>query len=225
MKSLAARVITQSIGGLIVFAGLIFVPAGTWHYWQGWVFIATFTLCTVAYTIYNAVYDPALLERRMNVGPLKEKETSQKIIMTLTMLGFIALISLSALDHRLQLSPVPAYVSIVGDIVVALAFLSVFYVTKVNSFAAANITVESEQKVIDTGPYAYVRHPMYAGAFWMLVAIPLCLGGWYAIAVLAVMMPALIWRLLDEERVLHRDLPGYTEYTSRVTHRLIPFVW
>lgn len=219
------KVIWKSLWGLIVFALIIFVPAGTWHYWQGWLFITVFALCTIGYTVYNAVYDPALLERRMNAGPMQEKETSQKIIMSLAALCFVALIVLSALDYRFQLSPVPPYVSIIANAVVALSFLAVFYVTKVNSFAAANINVESGQKVIDTGPYALVRHPMYAGAFWMLLAIPLCLGGWYTVLFNIPFMPILLWRLLDEERVLHRDLPGYTEYTQRVKYRLIPYVW
>lgn len=225
MNSLTVRVLTQTFFGLTVFAAMIFLPAGTWHYWQGWVFIATFTLCTTLYTFYNAIYDRALLARRMNAGPKNEKETSQKIIMSLAGLCFVALIALSALDFRLQLSPVPPYVSIIADAIVALSFLAIFFVTKENSFAAANITVESGQKVIDTGPYAYVRHPMYASAFWMLLAIPLCLGGWYGVLLNIPFMPVLLWRLLDEERVLRRDLPGYTEYTSRVRYRLIPYIW
>lgn len=225
MTSLTGRLLTQSFFGLLVFAAIIFVPAGTWHYWQGWVFIATFTLCTTGYTIYNAIYDPALLERRMHAGPQNEKETTQKIIMSLAMFCFVALIVLSALDYRLMLSPLPAYVSLIADAIVALSFLGVFYVTKANSFAAANITVEAGQKLIDTGPYALVRHPMYASAFWMLLAIPLSLGSWYGVFLNIPFMPVLIWRLLDEERVLKRDFPGYIEYMSRVRYRLIPYIW
>jgi protein-S-isoprenylcysteine O-methyltransferase Ste14 len=161
----------------------------------------------------------------MNAGPTHEKETSQKIIMSLAGVCFVALIALSVLDYRLGFSSVPAYISVIADLVVALSFLFIFWVTNVNSFAAANIQVEAEQKVIDTGPYAYVRHPMYAGAFWMLMAIPLALGSWHGVLLNLLFTSVLIWRLLDEERILRRDLAGYSAYTEKVHYRLIPGVW
>jgi len=116
-------------------------------------------------------------------------------------------------------------VSILGDVVILLSFLFIFWVIRVNSFAASNIRVEKDQTVIDTGPYARVRHPMYAGAIWLFVGMPLALGSWWSLALILPLLPVLSWRLLDEERVLQRDLPGYTEYMGRVGSRLIPFVW
>ena len=225
MDPLYKKAIMQGLAGMAVFVAFIFLPAGTWHYWQGWLFIAVFSVSTIAFTVYLAFRDRPLLERRMNAGPQHEKEWSQKIIVSLIILAFFIFIILPPLDYRFGLSPVPAYLSFVGDIVIVLSFLFIFSVLKVNSYAAANISVADDHKVIDTGPYAYVRHPMYAGAFWLFIGIPLALGSWLTICLVPLILPVLFWRLLDEERTLRRDLPGYNEYAGRVRHRLIPFVW
>jgi protein-S-isoprenylcysteine O-methyltransferase Ste14 len=169
--------------------------------------------------------DKPLLERRLKAGPQHEKEWSQKIIVSLVFVGFFALIVLPALDHRFGWSPVASWVTILADILIVLSFLFMFWVLKVNSFAASNVRVEQGQQVIDTGPYAYVRHPMYAGAFWLLVGIPLALGSWWSLGLIVLCLPVLLWRLLDEEKILRKDLPGYTAYTHKVPYRLIPHVW
>ena len=225
MEPLYRKAIVQGIAGMAVFVAFIFLPAGTWHYWQGWLFIAVFTASTVGFTVYLARYDRPLLERRMNAGPQHEKEGSQKVIVSLIIFAFFAFIILPPLDYRVGLSPVPAYLSIVGVILIILSFLFIFWVLKANSFAAANVSVANDQKVIDTGPYAYVRHPMYAGTLGLFIGIPLALGSWLTICLVLLILPLLIWRLLDEERILRRDLPGYSEYARRVRHRLIPHVW
>src|SRR5262249_45348890 len=184
-----------------------------------------FAISTTAFTIYLAIYDRPLLERRMKAGPQHERERSQKIVVSLIMVAFFAFIVLPILDHRYRLSAVPAWVSIVGDAIIAFSFLAIFWVIRTNSWAASNIRVEAGQKVVDTGPYAYVRHPMYAGAVWLFVGIPLALGSWWSIGLLIPFSAVLLWRLLDEERILARDLPGYAEYMQGVKHRLIPYVW
>jgi protein-S-isoprenylcysteine O-methyltransferase Ste14 len=219
------QAILQSVVGLVFFIALVFGTAGTWDYWQGWAFLAVFTASTVAFTVYLARYDRPLLERRMKAGPQHEKERSQKIVVSLIMVTFFASIVLPILDRRYRLSPVPAWVSIVGDAIIALSFLSIFWVIKANSWAASNVRVETGQEVVDTGPYAYVRHPMYAGAVWLFVGIPLALGSWWSVGLLIPVSAVLLWRLLDEERILARDLPGYGEYMRRVKDRLIPHVW
>jgi protein-S-isoprenylcysteine O-methyltransferase Ste14 len=112
-----------------------------------------------------------------------------------------------------------------GDVVILLSFLFIFWVTRVNSFAASNSRVEKDQIVIETGPYAHVRHPMYAAAIWLFVGMPLALGSWWSLGLIVPFMPVLAWRLLDEEKILQRDLTGYTEYMRRVRFRLVPFVW
>jgi protein-S-isoprenylcysteine O-methyltransferase Ste14 len=225
MDVLYRRAIIQSILGAIAFIALIFWSAGTFHYWQGWLFLGVFSASTVSFTIYLAVYDQPLLKRRMAAGPWHEQEQSQKVIVSLIFVMFFALIVLPAFDHRYGWSPVPPTVSIIGDVLIVLSFLFMFWVLKVNSYAASNIRVEESQRVIDTGPYAYVRHPMYAGAIWLLVGIPLALGAWWWVLLSILCFPVLVWRILDEERILRRDLRGYTEYMQRVRYRLVPYVW
>jgi protein-S-isoprenylcysteine O-methyltransferase Ste14 len=184
-----------------------------------------FVASTVGYTVYLAIYDRRLLERRLKAGPQHEREWSQKIIVSLVLLAFFGLIVVSALDYRYAWSPVAPEVSILGDVVILLSFLFIFWVIRVNSFAASNIRVEKDQSVIDTGPYAHVRHPMYPGTIWLFVGMPLALGSWWSLVLILPFVPVLLWRLLDEEKILQRDLPGYTEYMRRVRSRLVPFVW
>jgi len=225
MDPLHRRAVMQGALGIVAFLGLIFLPARTWNYWQGWLFLGVFAATTIVFTIYLARYDRPLLERRMNAGPQYEPELSQKIIVSLVLAAFFASIVLAALDKRYGLSPVAPWVTIVGNVLVVLSFLFIFWVTKVNSYAASNIRVETDQTVIDTGPYAYVRHPMYAAAVWLFVGMPLALGSWWPIGLMVFVVPVLLWRLLDEERILVRDLPGYREYRQRVRYRLIPHFW
>ena len=225
MNPLYRRAVVQSVFGLVFLIALIFGSAGTWWYWQGWTFLAVFAASTWAFTIYLAIYDKPLLERRMKAGPWHEQERSQRVIVSLILVAFFAFIVLPILDYRRGLSRVPAWVSVAGDVVIIASFLAILWVVKTNSWAASNIRVEAQQEVIDTGPYAYVRHPMYAAAFWLFVGMPLALGSWWSVALLILVVPVLLWRLLDEERILARDLPGYTEYMQRIKYRLVPLVW
>jgi protein-S-isoprenylcysteine O-methyltransferase Ste14 len=225
MDSLYRQAVVQGLFGLTFFVALIFGTAGTWGYWQGWVFLAVFAISTAAFTTYLALHDKPLLERRLKAGPWHERERSQKIVVSLILVAFFAFIVLPILDHRYGLSPVPAWVSLVGNAIIVFSFLAIFRVIKTNSWAASNIRVEADQTVVDTGPYAYVRHPMYAGAIWLFVGIPLALGSWWSVALLIPFSAVLLWRLLDEERILARDLPGYVDYMRRVKHRLVPHVW
>jgi len=219
------QAVVQSVFGLGFFVALIFLTAGTWDYWQGWLFLAVFAASTTGFTLYLAMFDKPLLERRMRAGPWHERERSQQVIVSLVFIAFFAFLILPILDYRRGLSRVPAWVSLVGDAIIVLSFVAIFRVVKVNSWAASNVRVEAGQQVIDTGPYAYVRHPMYAAAIWLFVGIPLALGSWWTLALLVSFVPVLVWRLLDEEKLLSRELPGYTEYMKRVRYRLIPHVW
>jgi protein-S-isoprenylcysteine O-methyltransferase Ste14 len=225
MNPLYRQAIGQGVLGTVFFTALIFVAAGTWDYWQGWVFLAVFAASTTGFTIYLAIKDKPLLERRLKAGPWHEQERSQQVIVSLVFLAFFAFIVLPVLDYRHGFSRVPAWVTVVGDAMILCSFLAIFWVIKANSWAASNIRVEANQRVVDTGPYAYVRHPMYAGAIWLFVGIPLALGSWWSVALLVPFLPVLLWRLLDEERILARDLPGYSEYMRRVKYRLVPQLW
>jgi protein-S-isoprenylcysteine O-methyltransferase Ste14 len=215
-----------SLVALAVFMGLsLFVPAGTTQYREAWVYLAIFTGASLLISLYLIRKDPALLERRMRGGPMAEKETTQKIIMFGASIGFIALLVVPSLDFRFGWSAVPLPVEIAGDLAVATGFYFIFLVYKENSFTSATIEVAENQKVISTGPYALVRHPMYASASLYLIGTPLALGSYWGLLALLFMMPFLIWRLFDEERFLARNLPGYKEYQEKIQHRLVPHVW
>ena len=206
-------------------AAFLFLPAWTVHYWQAWGFLAVFFLSALAITAYLMRKDPKLLERRMQAGPIAEKERSQKIIQSLTTVMFIAMLVVPALDYRFAWTPVSSYVSLAGDALVAIGFLIIFLVYKENTFASATIEIYPEQKVISTGLYALVRHPMYFGALFLFIGMPLSLGSWSGLFVFLLFMPALLWRIFDEERLLTKGLPGYAEYKNKVKYRLVPLVW
>src|SRR5262245_24452515 len=225
MNGVTRRAWRSSLFGVVALAALLFIPAGTFDYWQAWLFMAVFVATSGALTVDLALHDPKLLERRMHVGPRAEKEPAQKIIMAFAMVGFIAMLVFPALDHRFGWSPVPASVSLLGDALIALGFLFTFFVFRENSYGASTIQIAEGQTVVSTGPYALVRHPMYVGALVMLVGVPLALGSWWGLYGLLVILPVLIWRLLDEERFLRQNLPGYTEYQTKVRYRLLPFIW
>ena len=210
---------------LLVMAALLFIPAWTLDYWQAWTFLAVYFAWSLAITLYLMKRDPRLLQRRMSGGPTAEKEPTQKIIMLFTSLGFISLMIFPALDHRFAWSRMTPYLALIGDMLVSLGWLAIFFVFKENTFSSATIELAPDQKVISTGPYAVVRHPMYAGALVMLLGIPIALGSWWGLLVIGAMMPALIWRLIDEEKFLGRNLAGYGEYQYAVRFRLIPLVW
>ena len=204
---------------------LLFVPAGTLGYWQAWVYLATFAVVSVLTTLYLMRSDPELLERRLRGGPTAEKRPAQKLIMLATSIGFIALLVVPAVDHRFGWSAVPLGVVVLGDLLVVAGFYFIYLVYRENTFTSATIEVVAGQRVISTGPYAIVRHPMYASAALYLLGTPLALGSYWGLVALAAMVPFLIWRLVDEERFLAKNLRGYTEYQERVRHRLVPFVW
>jgi len=209
----------------IVMGLLLFVPAGTVQYWQAWGFPVVFFGASLLITLHVIKKDPAFLKRRLSAGPTAEKEKSQKVIMLFMTIGFMALLVIPALDHRFTWSSVPFYVAIAGDISTALGFYIVFVVYKENPFASATIEVAEDQKVISTGPYAAVRHPMYSGGALYLPGVPLALGSYWGLLVLVPMTPFLIWRLFEEERFLSKNLPGYTECCAKVVWRLIPGVF
>jgi protein-S-isoprenylcysteine O-methyltransferase Ste14 len=225
MNKLVLPTLQSFLIGAVILGLLLFVPTGTLNYWQAWVFILVFLTSVNAIGVYLSIKDPVLLERRKNVGPAVEQNVAQRIIMSLAMISIIALLAYCALDHRFAWSPVPAYISLIGDLLVALGLLFTFFVFRANSFGGSTVQTFEDQKVISTGPYAVVRHPMYVGVLIMMTGVPLALGSGIGLAVLVVAIPALVWRILDEEKLLKKDLPGYIEYTRKVRYRLVPYIW
>jgi len=213
-------------GFLAVAMGLLlFLPAGAIRWWEAWVYLGVFFGASIPITIYLMRRDPALLHRRLAAGPAAEKEPAQKLIMLMASLGFIATLVVPAFDYRYSWSSTPTYVALLGDALAALCFAITFLAYKENTFASATIEVARDQRVISTGPYAIVRHPMYVGGLLLFIGTPLALGSYWGLVASIAVLPALIWRLLDEERLLSRDLPGYAEYCEKVRWRLIPRVF
>jgi protein-S-isoprenylcysteine O-methyltransferase Ste14 len=211
--------------GLVSFGLMLFLPAGTLHYWQAWVFLVVFALSTWIPSVYLMRANPAALERRMRVGPLAESRMLQRIVISVAIICFPAMFVVSALDHRFSWSPVPATVSLVGDVLVAVGLGLAMLVVIQNGYAAANVTVEAGQHVVSSGLYGLVRHPMYTGNMILMLGTPLALGSYWGLVFL---IPGLIvhaLRIRDEEDLLEHELSGYREYTHQVRYRLLPYVW
>ena len=225
MNTLIIPMIKTFLLGTIALGVLLFLPAWTLSYWQAWVFIVVFTGATNAIGIYLALKDPVLLERRKKAGPAAEQSMAQKIIISCIIISSFALLVFCSFDHRFAWSVVPPSVSWAGDALIVLGLLIDFFVLKENSYGSSTIQIVEGQSVISTGLYARVRHPMYGGALVMMIGVPLALGSWWGLVVLALLMPVLVWRILDEEKLLKDDLPGYRAYAQKVRYRLVPYLW
>jgi protein-S-isoprenylcysteine O-methyltransferase Ste14 len=222
---IALQTIASTLIGLAVFGLLVFWPAGTFDYWQGWAFIAVFAAATTIPSLYLAATDPAALRRRMQAGPAAETRPLQKLIISFAFVSLGATIMVSALDFRFGWSSVPAAISVIGDVLVALGLGIAMLVVIQNSYASANITVESGQELVSTGLYGLVRHPMYFGNVVLMVGIPLALGSYWGLLFLIPGLAVLAVRIVDEEKVLAQDLAGYPDYAQKVHFRLLPYVW
>jgi protein-S-isoprenylcysteine O-methyltransferase Ste14 len=219
------QMFASSVFGIAFFAVLLFWPAGTLNYWQAWVFIAIFIAATIIPSIYLAVNDPAALRRRMKAGPTAETRPVQRVAVVGTIVSVVAELVISALDHRFGWSQVPIAVIIIGNVLVAVGLGLAQLVVIQNSYAAATITVEAEQKVVSTGLYGVVRHPMYVGALIMMVGTPLALDSYWGLVAIFPGLAVLALRIVDEENMLRQELTGYREYIEKVHYRLVPYVW
>jgi protein-S-isoprenylcysteine O-methyltransferase Ste14 len=226
MNDLFSRIVRTTVAGTVAFLAILFIPAGTIDYWQVWTFAATLLVSSLLVTIYMALYDRELLESRLRMGPTAEKTPAQKVITAVGLVVFVATLVIMVLDHRFGWSPrVPAYVSILGDALAALGIFIYFLVIKENRYAASTIEVVEGQTVVSTGPYAIVRHPMYAGAILVFLGTPLALGSWWGLLFTPLFFGWFAWRLWNEEQFLRANLPGYEEYLRKVRYRLVPHVW
>jgi len=210
---------------LIALGIMVFLSAWSFRYWQGWVFWLAFSVPVTLITIYFLKKDPALIERRLKAGASAEKEPSQKLIQLLANIFFIALIVFPGIDRHLGWSHLSAYLVFLGDALLELGFLVIYFVFKENSYTSGVIEVAEKQRVVSTGPYRLVRHPMYAGALLIIVGIPLGLGSVWGMLFCLPMVGTLVWRLYDEEKYLSRNLAGYEEYRAKTRYRLIPLVY
>jgi len=222
---IAVQTLASGLFGVAFFVVLLFWPAGTLNYWQAWVFIAVFIVATLVPSVYLAVKDPAALQRRMKAGPIAETRTIQKLVITGTIVAVVAVLVVSALDHRFGWSHVPTPVVVLGNVLVGIGLGFAQLVVIQNSYAAATITVEADQKVVSTGVYSLVRHPMYVGTLIMMVGTPLALDSYWGLLATILALPFLALRIDDEQKMLRQELDGYDEYTQKVHYRLVPGVW
>jgi protein-S-isoprenylcysteine O-methyltransferase Ste14 len=229
MNRASAKLTAKAFGGLVflivTMALALFAPAGTVGWSPAWVFLAIFFVSSTAITLDLMRRDPKLLERRVQAGPLAERETKQKIIQLLASVAFLSTMVVPALDRRFGWSRVALPIVVAGECLVVLGFVIVSLVFRENTFTSATIEVASHQRVIDTGPYAWVRHPMYAGALVMLIGVPLALGSYVGLLTIVPMIGIIVWRLLEEEKLLAVELDGYEAYRRKIRFRLIPGVW
>lgn len=215
----------SSVIGLLAFGLLLFVPAGTTHYWQGRAFLAVFAVSTWIPTVYLMRTDPAALERRMRVGPKAEARPLQRILIAIIFLAFPAAFVVGGLDFRSGWSQMPVPLVVLGDVLVALGLGVAMLVIVQNGYAAANVTVEPGQTLVSTGLYGRVRHPMYTGNVVLMLGIPFALGSYWDLLLLVPGILVLVLRIRDEETLLLAELPGYRDYVMQVRHRLLPGVW
>jgi protein-S-isoprenylcysteine O-methyltransferase Ste14 len=205
----------------ILFA-MFFLPAGTFAYWEAWVYLTILLIPMILVLIYLVKNDPGLLERRMR---MREKEAEQKLIIKISYLCFLLVFLLPGFDKRFEWSSAPVVVVIVADVLVLLGYGIFFLVLRENRYASRIIEVEQEQKVIRSGPYAIIRHPMYLGVSLMYILSPLALGSYWAMIPSLLIIPLLVARIRNEESLLGRELKGYQEYVQKTKYRLIPGIW
>ena len=223
MKTIRKALVSGLIG-LVVFGFLLFVPAGTFNYWQAWVFLVMI-LATWIPSIYLLRANHTLLQRRMRGGPVAETRTVQKVVIAVWYLSMAAMFVVSALDHRFGWSSVPMAICLVGDVLVAVGLGVAMLVVSQNSYAAATVRVEAGQEVVSTGLYGLVRHPMYIGNLITMVGIPLALASYWGLVFVVPGLIVLALRIRDEEKLLRQELDGYREYTQKVRYRLVPCMW
>jgi protein-S-isoprenylcysteine O-methyltransferase Ste14 len=221
--TLVRLALTRLLLGLLAIAAILFVPAGTLRYWEAWAWLAVIMFPLLAVGTYLLIKDPALLERRMHT---REREKPQSLMVKLSLLWFLLAFLIPGLDHRFGWSHVPTGIVIAALVLVFLSYAMIAMVFRENSYASRVVEVAQGQKVIDTGPYAVVRHPMYLGSIILYAFSPLALGSYWAVLPMLLFIPIItVLRIPNEELVLKRELPGYAEYMQRVQFRLLPGVW
>jgi protein-S-isoprenylcysteine O-methyltransferase Ste14 len=225
MKKLIIPTLRNFLMGVILLGILLFLPAGTLNYWQAWVFIAVFMVTLSVFGVYFSINDPELIQRRTQAGPGAEQSTLQKIVASVAIISMLAVFVVCGLDYRFGWSHMPPAVSWIGDGIEVFSFIMFYRVFKENSFGGSSIRVEQNQKVISTGPYAIVRHPMYVGTIVMVIGVALGLGSWWVLLFLIPQFFVLAIRILDEEKTLENELAGYKEYELKVHYRLVPYLW
>ena len=216
------QAITKFLIGALLVGALIFVPAGTIKFLNGWIFMGVLFVPMFIFGIYLMFKNPDLLKRRLNA---KEKEGEQKTVIALSGLMFIAGFVIAGLNYRFGWVVLPNIVTIIASIVFVISYILYAEVLRENAYLLRTIEVEKGQKVVDTGMYGIVRHPMYIVTILLFLSIPLILGSIISFVIFLMYPFIIIKRIKNEEKVLEKDLDGYIEYEKKVKYRLIPFIW
>lgn len=222
MKPIIGKVILRFSMLLVLMLLLIFLPAGTFRYWQAWVFAAILIIPMIFVLFYFMKFDPEFLLRR---AQFKEREKQQKWLVGLTTPVFLAAFLVPGLDYRFSWSDVPIGLVIAADILILLGYLMIFFVFRQNRYASRIIEVSGDQQVITTGWYGVIRHPMYLGVMIMYLPLPLALGSWWGLIPMVVLPAVLVFRIINEEKVLSENLPGYKDYCRQTRYRVLPGIW
>jgi protein-S-isoprenylcysteine O-methyltransferase Ste14 len=223
-KNISIKVLLSVVIPMAIVYAMLFGIAGSFDYWQAWTLLAVSIATGIPANLYLWKSHPALMERRMKAvrGPNAESRPAQKLLILLWYVGWIALLVVCAIDHRLRWSAESPVLVVVGDVLILAGAYVQILAFRENSFASATIEIATDQRVVSTGPYAAVRHPMYSGFLLMLPGLPLALGSYWGLVLVVPLVLLIVWRLVDEERYLAESLPGYAEYRSLVRWRLIP---
>jgi protein-S-isoprenylcysteine O-methyltransferase Ste14 len=218
-----AQMVVRFVVLMSLFGGILMGAAGTFHFWQAWAFLALMGGGSLAMVVYLARQDPALLERRLRRN---EERPVQKVFHYTATVTWLLSFLVAGLDRRYGWSPaLPWWLCALGLAAAAWGFYVTFATARANTFASATIGLERDQRVISTGPYGIVRHPMYSGIAVLMLGMAIALGSVAALAASALLIVLLVVRLLDEEKLLRTELPGYAEYCARVKWRLAPGVF
>lgn len=221
-KKLFVQAIVKFLAGVVLVGALLFIPAGSFAYWQAWLFLGILFIPMFVAGLIMMAKNPELLRKRLNA---KEEESEQKLVLALSGLMFIAAFVVAGLNYRFGWLPLPVWVPVVGAVLFLLAYVLYAEVLRENTYLSRTIEVQEGQKVIDTGLYGIVRHPMYMSTLLLFLAMPVVLGSLISLAIMLLYIPIIALRMRNEEKVLEEGLEGYREYKTRVKHKVIPFIW
>jgi protein-S-isoprenylcysteine O-methyltransferase Ste14 len=217
----------EFIGFFVAFALALFLPAGTVAWLAGWIFLVLFFGFYLAVTVWLFRHNPGLMQERLHLGTSDQKGWDKLLFPLLLVFPFAWMIFMSLDAARFHWSPVPIWLRVVGVVVLLYSFYLIFIAFRENSYASPVVRIQEDrgQTVISTGPYHYVRHPMYSGIVIFAIGTPLLLGSWYGVLWGLIFVVILARRAVLEERTLREELPGYADYMAQVKYRLIPYIW
>ncbi len=221
-KKLTGMALSRFIPGIIIISALLFIPAGSVKFWNAWLFMGVLFIPMLLVILYLIIRDPELLYKRMNTN---EKEKTQKKVILLTSVVFLSAFIIAGFDYRFGWSTVPVLLEIFSAFIVLIGYILFFIVMRQNSYASRVVEIQEKQKVIDTGLYGIVRHPMYFAAILMFMFMPLVLGSFYAVIPLLFFPFQMNTRMKNEEEILEKGLEGYVQYKEKVQYKIIPFLW